>query len=139
MIELSIYDILMLISTHLVADFILQDEADAANKWKDFRCLIRHTSLYASAATIFVYIHLCILGEVSDYPDPYGWKLGVFFLVILATHTATDFFTSKVVHRQFKEGHIGSSIPNFGAFTTIGIGQWAHYAQLFITYGLLFE
>lgn len=117
----------VLILFHWFGDFVLQDEKWAlvkSNNWKD---LLSHTSLYSGVMALCAM--LCSLDVVG------GMLFGV---ITFVCHTATDYFTSRIVSRQFKEGHHGSEIPNFGAFTTIGLDQVLHYAQLFITFHILF-
>jgi len=61
----------------------------------------------------------------------------LFFPITFILHTLTDYFTSKIVKYKFNKKHYGSFIPNFGAFTIIGLDQLLHYIQLFLTYYLL--
>jgi hypothetical protein len=61
----------------------------------------------------------------------------LFGVITFITHTATDYFTSRIVSKKFAKQEYGSPIPNFGAFTIIGIDQVLHYIQLFLTYQLL--
>ena len=122
----SIWVILYIIFVHWVADFIFQDEKWALGKSKNIRDLISHTSLY-SLIWVFASTPLFHLGY---YAVLFG---GITFIF----HTLTDYFTSKLVSKKFYYKELGSSIPNFGAFTYIGGDQVLHYIQLFLTYLLL--
>ena len=64
-------------------------------------------------------------------------QLLYFFPITFISHTITDYFTSRIVSKRFKDGHLGSAIPNLGAFTVIGFDQVLHYIQLFTTFLLL--
>lgn len=142
MITLStILLVLGIIYTHYIADFIMQDEDWAVNKSKDFNKLLMHTITYTSI--------WCIVGMI--YTFPMFWSelnshdyfilmvkfVFIFPLITFLAHTTTDYFTSKVTSKKYAEGKFGSSIPNFGFFTTIGFDQCLHYTQLFLTFYLL--
>ena len=58
-------------------------------------------------------------------------------MITFILHFATDYITSRIVSKRFADKYYGSPIPNFGAFSIIGLDQVLHYAQLFLTYYLL--
>lgn len=120
----------LLIVFHYIADFICQDEKWAKAKSYDINALLDHTMIYSSVIGLLTFFCLP-LGFVN------GLYWALFVLITFITHTITDFFTSKIVARKFKENKLGSSIPNFGAFSIIGFDQVIHYATLFITYSYL--
>lgn len=124
---------------HFIADFIFQAEEWATNKSKDLVALVSHTFVYTLVWLIpagFLFSSPCdlspIFGRCVD-----GYKLFSFLGITFASHTITDYFTSKIVSKKFANGEYGSPIPNFGAFTIIGFDQVLHYAQLFLTYHIL--
>ena len=122
---------------HWVSDFILQDEEWANNKSKNNLALIKHTSVYSSVMSIFVFTILII--QSGGGPSDTYWKCFLVFLPItFITHTITDYITSREVSKKFEAKHYGSAVPNFGAFTIIGFDQVLHYVQLFLTYKILF-
>lgn len=123
-----ITDVFFILIVHWVADFVLQDEEWAINKSSSLYCLLKHTLTYSlvffAAALIAndFKLYLCFL----------------FFVCTFVLHTITDYFSSKVVAKKFKKKHYGSSVPNFGAFTIIGLDQLAHYIQLLVCWNLIF-
>jgi hypothetical protein len=123
---LTLTEIFLIIIIHWFADFIMQDEKWALGKSKNWSDLLIHTFIYSLSWSILMcYILLTPIKGV------------IFVLITFIFHTATDYFTSRIVSKKFANKQYGSSIPNFGAFTIIGIDQVLHYIQLFSTYYLL--
>lgn len=123
MTTLNLIEIITILITHYIADFIFQDEVWALNKSESSFDLIVHTTVYS----ILWYFPMSIL--LSSFLLPL-----LFILIIFTTHTITDYFTSRIVSKKFANNHLGSSIPNFGAFSIIGLDQLLHYIQLFTAY-----
>jgi hypothetical protein len=127
---LTLTEIFAIIITHWIADFVFQDEKWANGKSKNWSDLLFHTITYS--------IIIWALGMNLFLPNP---KIAVLSFQLASItfifHTITDYFTSRIVSRKFENKHYGSAIPNFGAFTIIGIDQVLHYIQLFTTYYLL--
>lgn len=135
---MGILEILILLTIHFIADFIFQDEKWALGKSSFNTSLLKHTITY-SLVWLFIglfikifYESIFINFEVFSY-----LSLFKFVLVTFVFHTITDYFTSRIVAKKFANNHMGSSIPNFGAFTIIGFDQLLHYFQLLITYKIL--
>jgi hypothetical protein len=122
---LTLTEIFAIIIIHWIADFVFQDEKWALSKSKNWSDLLSHTSVYSIVWIIPMFFML-----------PLNHVLVFWFITFLA-HTITDYFTSRIVSKKFENKHYGSAIPNFGAFTIIGIDQLLHYIQLFTTYYLL--
>jgi|DEB0MinimDraft_6_1074348.scaffolds.fasta_scaffold229333_1 hypothetical protein len=119
---------IFIVLVHWVADFIFQDEYWAINKSKEWSPLLKHTLTYSLLWIIPIFIFTgSIIGAF------------IFSIVTFIAHTITDYFTSRVVSKKFKDGHYGSPIPNFGAFTIIGFDQVLHYVQLILTWYVLFN
>jgi hypothetical protein len=132
---LSLTEIFVIILIHWFADFVLQDEKWALGKSKNWSDLLKHTLLYSYVWMLFgvFYSYYNLLFE-----DFLWIKMSLFFPVItFVAHTITDYFTSRTVSKLFANGNYGSSIPNLGAFTVIGIDQVLHYIQLFLAFYLL--
>lgn len=127
------YQILALIIIHYIADFIFQDEKWALGKSKNLKDLLSHTFTYS-----YVWmLPFCLLLGLANKTQTTEWYVTgtiTFVIITFVCHTITDYFTSKVVSRLFRENKLGSSVPNFGAFTMIGFDQVLHYIQLIITY-----
>ena len=133
---MSLIEILSIIIIHWIADFIFQDEKWALGKSKNGLDLIKHTLTYSIIWCIIGYV-IAITLDTSDERALYMIKTILFFCITLFFHTITDYFTSRIVSKKFKNNQLGSAIPNFGVFTIIGFDQVLHYIQLFLTYYLL--
>jgi len=117
---MEIHIILLVLFFHWIADFICQDEKWAINKANWFEFLIQHTLLYS---------FIMWAGLLLIFPTFSASIL--FFLITFVSHTLTDYFTSIVVKQRFMDKHLGSAIPNFGAYSIIGYDQLLHYTMLF--------
>jgi hypothetical protein len=128
----------LIILIHYIADFIFQDSEWAENKNKSFSALISHTLMYS---VVWIFGAMFIFNSPCDY-SAFGQcvdtiKAFRFVGITFVFHTITDYFTSKIVSKKFSKGEYGGPIPNFGAFSIIGLDQVLHYAQLFLTYQFL--
>jgi hypothetical protein len=133
---MTLTEIFFIIIVHWIADFIFQAEEWATNKSKSNLALLKHVSTYS---TIWVFASCILLGIGSKTGTTqwYVYNSLLFSLITFICHFITDYFTSRIVSRKFANKHFGSPIPNFGAFTIIGIDQVLHYVQLFLTYKMI--
>ncbi len=125
-----------IIVVHYIADFIFQAEEWAENKSKNNQALLSHVATY----TTFWVFASCFIFSVNSPGHTIEWYVAhsmIFAMITFALHFATDYITSRIVSKRFANKHYGSPIPNFGAFSIIGLDQVLHYAQLFLTYYLL--
>lgn len=118
---------IFIIVLHWVADFIFQAESWALSKSKYSKSLIKHTLMY-SLMWVFPVLYM-----TNDLPNTI-----IFVVITYIAHTVTDYFTSKIVSNYFEKEKLGSPIPNWGAFSMIGLDQVLHYVQLFLTWKFLF-
>lgn len=136
---MNLIEIFSIIIIHWFADFLMQDEKWALGKSKNWKDLLSHTVTYSCITGL---LYLILFPCTFNFPDFFTTKLGYlnifcFVIITFITHTITDYFTSRIVSKKFAKQEYGSAIPNFGAFTIIGIDQVLHYIQLFLTYYLL--
>ncbi|NDA78911.1 MAG: DUF3307 domain-containing protein [Actinobacteria bacterium] len=126
----------LVICVHYVADFIFQAEKWATTKSKSNLSLLSHVSVYSTLWILPSYAILANLrpGESREW---YLYSTILFFILTFLSHFITDYITSRIVSEKFSSGKYGSPIPNFGAFSIIGLDQVLHYAQLFTTLYLL--
>jgi hypothetical protein len=125
-----------IIVVHYIADFIFQAEEWAENKSKNNQALLSHVATYS---TFWVVASFIMFG-VNQPGHTVEWYVAhsmIFAITTFILHFATDYITSRIVSKRFANKHYGSPIPNFGAFSIIGLDQVLHYAQLFLTYYLL--
>jgi len=125
----SVTEILCIILIHWFADFLMQDEKWALGKSKNMNDLLNHTLTYSILSSVCL---LFLMGSVFDKNITISFLY--FPFITFVAHTVTDYFTSRIVSKMFAQNKYGSPIPNFGAFTMIGIDQVLHYVQLFYTY-----
>lgn len=136
---MTLIEIFAIFIIHYIADFILQDEKWALGKSKNWNDLLSHTLTYSGIwFGVAVLINLITIGgflgrEILFSPE----YIMLFTIITFICHTITDYFTSRIVSKMFAENRYGSSIPNWGAFSMIGLDQVFHYIQLFGTYYLL--
>jgi uncharacterized membrane protein YbhN (UPF0104 family) len=127
----------ILILVHYIGDFMFQTENQALGKSTNFKQLISHTLTY----TLVFYIAFALWCAYQNHfghitPEVLGWtaKVFLFFPITFVCHTIIDFFTSKIASKKFKNKEYYTGLPNFGAFSIIGLDQVIHYATLFATY-----
>lgn len=130
----TIWEILIIIAIHTIADFPLQTEEMAKKKNHSFTMLFLHASTYTltwvGASTIYC-LALGFPVTNTETINPFIY----FCIITFLCHITTDAITSKIVTRRFKLGLFNG--PD-GGMTWIGYDQIAHYIQLFITYKLIF-
>jgi len=114
---------------HWFADFVLQTDWMALNKSKQWPPLLTHTFVY----TFVVYVGLVGLELVSRL---LGFKAGMmnydsnlfnpayFFAFTLAAHTLTDYVTSRITSKLWKDG------KRHWFFVVIGADQMLHMFAL---------
>lgn len=126
----------ILICIHYIANFICQDQKWALNKSKSNLALVKHTATY-TYVFMLIYCFIYFFGGFSYEESIFKLKFLLFFPITFLTHTAVDYITSRIVSKRFADKYLGSSIPNFGAFSIIGLDQVIHYGILFLTYHFL--
>ena len=136
---MSLTTIFSIIIIHWFADFLMQDEKWALGKSKNWTDLLKHTFTYSLIWFIIGMFYTWYLAYNLNWSVTIACKLILFTLITFIAHTITDYFTSRIVAKKFANQEYGSSIPNTGAFTIIGIDQVLHYIQLFGTYYLLIQ
>lgn len=116
---LNIQTVFFILIIHWVADYLLQNAWMAENKSKHWKPLLVHTSVYTVVTTV-LWLAVAII--------PPQWKQ----VVALATstfilHTATDYITSRISNRLWKQGKTRAF------FNVLGLDQLLHFGQLFGT------
>ena len=116
--EINVYIVLGILFTHWIADFVLQTDWQAKNKSKDNMALLSHTVFYTFA---WILPSLLLVGQQTHW----------FLLITLASHTITDYFTSRLNSKLWANGKVHEF------FVSVGFDQFLHYVQLLLTYQLL--
>lgn len=131
---MNLYEIFAILIIHWIADFVLQTDQQAKGKSNNLKDLLSHTVTY-SFVWYFVLFVISILGNHFKGPsiEELGWSsyILLFPLITFICHTITDYFTSKLNSKLWKE----QKVHLF--FVSIGFDQILHYIQLFLTYKLL--
>lgn len=126
---MSIFLIIWLLSAHWIADFVLQTHEQSKAKSHSNKALLKHTTHYSVAMVVLMSftVLLTTLGSAIGVIN-----LVLFGIITLVCHTITDYFTSRLSSRLYKEGRIHDF------FVCIGFDQLLHYVQLILTYKILF-
>ncbi len=105
--------VLWLMSFHYVADFILQSDWQARNKWQSNWALSDHVAIYSGA---MAFAALFVVHNAALWLAWYGFTF--------ASHWVTDWCTSRVSHHFFerKDFHSG--------FMVVGLDQLIHLTCL---------
>lgn len=123
--EINVWVVLLLLFLHWIADFVLQTEWMAVNKYKDKEALLTHVLVYTSVFFIFSFGMYLIESNIA-------WLL--FSLVIGILHFYTDMYTSRWTNRLSRIAKITGSYHNF--FVVIGFDQLLHFLQLLLVFKL---
>lgn len=123
----------ILILIHTIADFLFQTEDMARGKSKNIWKLLKHTTVY-TIVFYFGFVFCYAINHQTLSEMDLTLKVFWFFPITFIFHTITDYITSRITSRLFEKKIYYTGIPNFGAFSVIGIDQVLHYAQLFLTY-----
>lgn len=113
---ISVPALFALLGTHYLADFILQTDWQAKNKYHDLDALLRHVTVYT----------ICLMAIFSTFVDPgTAWLFGA---VTWGCHAGTDAVTSRVSHALA----VKEDWHDF--FVVIGLDQLLHAVQLVLTF-----
>lgn len=111
--------ILLILSVHFVADFILQSDWQAKNKSVSNKALSLHVLTYTSVWAV-------VLSSA-------GAKGFLFAAINGFLHFLVDFVTSRVNKRLWSAGR------THDFFVGVGLDQLVHYICLFLSYILIFQ
>jgi hypothetical protein len=113
-----LWQFVVLLGTHWLADFVLQTHWQASNKSKRIDALARHVAVYTS---VLLVVSVILFG-----------RNGAAFAVLNGLlHFATDYFTSRWSSRLYAK----QDWHNF--FVVIGLDQFIHQVTLAATMHLL--
>ena len=115
--------ILFILLVHWFADFVLQTHHMSTRKSSSNYYLTMHVSVYTFSTIV-------LWALVFPFTPLHISSLGVWlsFAVIFITHWVTDYFTSRLTSKLYKE----ESYHDF--FVVIGFDQVLHYTQLLLTF-----
>jgi hypothetical protein len=123
-----IWYILFILIVHWFADFALQTHHMSTRKSSSNYYLSMHVGVYTFTTIVmwalvfpFTSIHVSSLG------------IWLSFAAIFITHWITDYFTSRLTSKLYKE----QRYHDF--FVVIGFDQVLHYSQLLITFNYLLQ
>lgn len=112
---ISLPVVLALVWTHVVADFVAQTDTMAINKSTSNKWLALHVLVYSAC-----FLPGCFL---------LGLQAGLAFCTVnYAAHFATDYVTSRITSRLWKQGR------RHAFFVVIGIDQGFHLTALSVSY-----
>ena len=109
--DIAVYSVVLLVWVHFIADFVLQSRYMAEQKSSENKALLLHVGIYTACLLVFL--------------NP------LFALVNGVLHFATDYVTSRLSSRYWKDGSTGAF------FRVIGADQAIHITTLVVTYVLI--
>lgn len=126
--EINIWVLFGILIVHWIADFICQTDEMAKGKSSSWDCLLSHTGVY-SLVWFLTIGSICIWNSGIE---GVGYRMLVCFPIItFICHTATDYYTSRIVKGFFEKG------DTHNGFVIIGLDQILHYVQLILTFYFL--
>ena len=111
-----IYQIIILLSIHFVADFLLQSDWMAMNKSKSLIPLTTHVAIYTGAFLVFGIWYFPLVDVL------------LFCGITFVAHLLTDLYGSKLTSSLFKQKR------HRAFFNVIGFDQLLHAIQLILCY-----
>lgn len=120
--EINLWVVLALLALHFIADFILQTDWMATNKWKDPDALLSHVFIYTLCFFVFTGIVSIVTGAALIWLYPF---------IVGALHYFTDKYTSRWTHRLWEEKKV------HWFFVVIGFDQLLHFIQILLLFKLL--
>lgn len=129
---MNLIEIFTIIIIHWFADFVIQTDKQAKGKSKNWNDLLSHTFSYSVVWFILGFVLLLYNFNLEQKEFAvFASNVILFTSITLITHTATDYFTSRLNSKLWAEG----KVHNF--FISVGFDQVLHYVQLFLTYRIL--
>jgi hypothetical protein len=137
---LNIIEILGILFIHWFADFPMQNTEEATNKSTSNEMLLKHTSKYIMIWLIVSLQYFLYFGLSTPHLNSKLFiNIMLFNIITFILHTITDYYSSRITKNLFENKLFYQTLPKLGAFSVIGLHQFAHYAQLFITYIILLK
>jgi len=129
---MNLIEIFSILGIHWFADFVLQTDEQAKGKSKNWNNLIEHTFFYSIIWFIIGFILLIYHFNIEMVSFRlFALNILLFTLITFICHTVTDYYTSRLNSKLWKQG----KVHNF--FVSVGFDQYLHYIQLFLTYWYL--
>ena len=127
----NLIELITILFTHWVADFICQSSWQATNKSKDNAALTSHVAIYAG---VFFFPMLILFGcytipaSGNEYLQAFS-----FIMITFICHWITDYFTSRL------NSILWAKKDYHWFFVSYSADQLIHYFQLLLTYIILKE
>lgn len=128
---MGIYDILLIIWAHFVADFILQNDKMAQNKSTSNIWLTNHIMVYSAAMMGIMAPFVYFMDAASSHVQLL-WLL-VWVAINGALHWITDWCSSRATSYLWQKG----DRHNF--FVVVGADQAIHLSTMIVTWAWLFS
>jgi len=128
---MGIYDILLIIWAHFVADFMLQNDKMAQNKSTSNIWLTNHIMVY-SAAMLGIMAPFVYFMDAANSHIQLLWLL-VWVVINGALHWITDWCSSRATSYLWQKG----DRHNF--FVVVGADQAIHLSTMVVTWAWLFN
>jgi len=126
-----ILTILYILTTHFVADFIMQTDEMAKGKSTSIKWLTLHILSYFKGLVWSALFYFMVVGYFFSMVIP-AWSLIGYCLLNAALHWLTDYYTSKQTAKLWAE----QRVHDF--FVMIGLDQLIHSTCLIVTFYFIF-
>jgi hypothetical protein len=121
-------NVLFILACHWFCDFVLQTDKQALNKSSSNIWLLAHVGVYTVSMTCLIALYsVHTLNHWSTVSN-----LAKFGAVTFVAHFLTDWVTSRVNSALWKAD------KRHEFFVSVGFDQFLHFAQLLITYRVVF-
>jgi len=117
--------VLGILFIHWFADFVLQTDEQAKGKSKNWLPLLEHTLAYSLC------FYVAVPFWAMNSPDYVEWTGSLFVLITFVSHTITDYFTSRLNAKLWKDQR------THAFFVSVGFDQLLHFTQLLLTFYFL--
>lgn len=112
-------ELVYLMFCHCIADFCLQTESQAKGKSSNWNKLLEHTMLYS---ILMMLTSLLVFTQQGAL---------IFGLSCFILHTITDFVSSRLSKDRYLKGKMNGIT---GFWSIIGLDQFLHFTQIYLTY-----
>lgn len=122
-------NIILILFTHFIGDYVLQTKGMAKNKYKDNEWLTIHILVYG--INLFVLLMIFI---------GFSWVLIFYIILNMGFHLCTDYITSKAANHFYIKSLADEKKDFYTAmyWRTLGFDQFLHGAALVLTYKMMY-
>ncbi len=129
--NINIFVVLYLLTTHYVADFLFQSNEMALNKSKSIKWLTIHVATYTGIWFISMILYQYFNQVYNNIPIDLN-SIFKFSTVTFITHWLTDYFTSRWASKERLKAIPTNNYKSF--FSVVGLDQLIHYTTIILSF-----